>query len=260
MGTDARDEILGEYGDLVRAARKRLELERLFGVESVFFTNRVQDGPADAEAPQEAGVAPSGVPGRGDGEGKRKMLTELRLSIEGCTRCPLHSGRKNIVFGQGDPDARLCFVGEAPGRDEDLQGIAFVGRAGQLLTRIIAAMGFTREEVYIANIIKCRPPGNRNPNPAEIMACYPFLLKQLEIIQPEVLCALGSVAAKTLLETRSSIGRLRGRFHDFRGIPLMPTYHPAYLLRNPGEKKKVWEDVKKIMKRLAKNDKPMTNP
>ena len=156
-----------------------------------------------------------------------------------------------LVFGEGNPEADLVFVGEAPGADEDAQGRPFVGRAGQLLTKIIVAMGLKREEVYICNILKCRPPGNRNPQPEEIAACEPFLIRQLEAIRPRVICALGTFAAHTLLKSEAPISVLRGRFHSYQGIPLMPTYHPAYLLRNPGAKKQVWEDVQMIMKTLG---------
>ena len=160
----------------------------------------------------------------------------------------MHSTRTQIVFGSGNPQAKLVFVGEGPGRDEDLQGQPFVGLAGQLLTKIIQAIQLSREEVYIANIIKCRPPGNRNPEPDEISACEPFLIKQLEVIRPRLICALGTFAAQTLLQTEEKISLLRGRFHQYQGIPLMPTYHPAFLLRNPNYKRDVWEDMKKIKK------------
>jgi DNA polymerase len=151
----------------------------------------------------------------------------------------------------GDPRARLLFVGEAPGSEEDLQGEPFVGPAGQLLNDIVRAMGLRREEVFIANIVKCRPPQNRVPNPAEVGSCLPYLEEQIRTISPEVIVALGSVAAKALLRTEASLGRLRNRFHDYKGIPVMPTYHPAYLLRYPAEKKKVWEDVQLVMAKLG---------
>jgi DNA polymerase len=168
-----------------------------------------------------------------------------------CTRCALCHTRTQAVFGVGDPATRLLFVGEAPGFDEDRQGEPFVGRAGQLLNDIIKAMGLKRSEVYIANVIKCRPPQNRVPNPAEVGSCFGYLETQIEIIAPEVIIALGAVAAKALLGTTESMGRIRSRFHDYRGIPVMPTYHPAYLLRNPAEKRKVWEDVQLVMARLG---------
>lgn len=179
-------------------------------------------------------------------------LHSIREEIGDCRRCKLHSSRTQIVFGAGNPLATLVFVGEAPGQDEDRQGLPFVGKAGQLLTRMIAAMGFTREEVYIANIVKCRPPNNRNPEPDEIAACEPFLKKQLGVVQPQIICALGNFAAQTLLRTQAKISQLRGRFHDYLGIRVMPTFHPAYLLRNPQDKRLVWEDLQKIMAELRK--------
>ena len=177
-------------------------------------------------------------------------LAGVREELGDCTRCPLHRTRRNLVFGEGSPGAKLVFVGEAPGEEEDKQGRPFVGRAGQLLTKIISAMGLAREDVYICNILKCRPPGNRNPKEDEIATCEPFLVKQLEAINPEIICALGTFAAKTLLRTEAPISSIRGKFHDYHGRKLMPTYHPAYLLRNPDAKKLVWEDVQKIMKIL----------
>ena len=179
-----------------------------------------------------------------------ETLIDVRNDLGDCRRCRLSEKRKNIVFGAGDPDARLVFVGEGPGYEEDQQGAPFVGAAGQLLTRIIAAMKLTREIVYICNIIKCRPPGNRNPKPDEIQTCVPFLKRQIAAIQPDFICALGTFAAQTLLETDQPISRLRGRFHQFRGIDVLPTYHPAYLLRNHEKKRDVWEDVKKLMRAL----------
>lgn len=181
---------------------------------------------------------------------KPLTLEDIRRELGNCQRCSLHQGRNNIVFGEGNPDADLVFVGEAPGADEDIQGRPFVGRAGQLFTKIIAAMGLTRKEVYICNILKCRPPKNRNPRPEEIRACEPFLIKQLQAIKPEVICALGTFAAHTLLNTKVPISVLRGKFHSYQGIKFMPTYHPAYLLRNPGAKRQVWEDAQMIMKVL----------
>jgi DNA polymerase len=177
-----------------------------------------------------------------------EALAALRVDIgPDCTRCKLHTlGRRQVVFGVGHPQARLMFVGEAPGEDEDRQGEPFVGRAGQLLTRIIEAIGLTREQVYIANVIKCRPPGNRNPEIDEVDACEPFLFRQIAIVQPRVVVALGKFAAQSLLRTTEPITRLRGRTFEFRGAKLMPTFHPAYLLRNPSAKREVWEDMKKV--------------
>ena len=180
-------------------------------------------------------------------------LEEVRTWMGDCRRCKLHAHRQTIVFGTGNPKAKLVFVGEGPGRDEDLQGKPFVGTAGQLLTKIIQAIQLTREEVYITNIVKCRPPENRNPQPDEIAACVPFLGEQLRVIQPKLICALGTHAAQTLLHTGEKITSLRGRFHSCQGIPLMPTYHPAYLLRNPNSKRDVWEDMKKIKQEYEKN-------
>jgi len=181
---------------------------------------------------------------------KSLSLEDVRKDIGDCQRCPLGRVRTNLVFGEGNPKAEIVFVGEAPGRDEDIQGRPFVGRAGQLLTRIITAMGLKRQDVYICNILKCRPPGNRNPRPEEIITCEPFLIKQLQAINPKVICALGTFAAHTLLKTDVPITVLRGKFHTYHGRQLMPTYHPAFLLRNPAAKKQVWEDVQKIMKVL----------
>jgi uracil-DNA glycosylase family 4 len=168
-----------------------------------------------------------------------------------CVKCPLAKTRINVVFGEGNPKAKLMFIGEAPGADEDEQARPFVGRAGQLLTKIIEAMGLKREDVYIANILKCRPPENRNPLPEEIECCSPYLLEQVRIIGPKVICALGKFSSQTLLNTETPISQLRGNFHDYHGTKLMPTYHPAYLLRNPSEKKTVWEDMKKIAKEMG---------
>ena len=179
-------------------------------------------------------------------------LDEVRSELGDCRRCLLGSTRTNLVFGEGNPEAELVFVGEAPGGDEDRLARPFVGKAGQLLTKIIEAMGLKRESVYICNILKCRPPGNRNPEPAEIAACGPFLIRQLQAIAPKAICALGSFAAKTLLENDAPISTLRGRFHSYEGIKVMPTFHPAYLLRNQAAKKLVWEDVQMIMKELKK--------
>ncbi len=181
----------------------------------------------------------------------RASIQELCREVAACRQCALAQTRKNVVFGDGDPKAKIVFVGEAPGADEDDQGLPFVGRAGQLLTNIIKAMGLDRKDVYICNILKCRPPGNRNPLPDEIRLCEPFLKEQLRIISPQIICALGSFAAKTLLKTETPITALRGRFHFYDGIKLMPTYHPAYLLRNPPAKKQVWEDVQLIMKEIG---------
>ena len=177
----------------------------------------------------------------------REALEALRDEIgPDCSRCKLHTlGRTQVVFGVGNPDADLMFVGEAPGGDEDIQGIPFVGRAGQLLTKMIQAINFQRDQVYIANVIKCRPPGNRNPEPDEVETCEPFLFQQIDAIRPRVIVALGSFAAKALLRSNDSISRLRGRVYEFRGAKLVPTFHPAFLLRSPERKRDAWEDLKK---------------
>jgi DNA polymerase len=181
-----------------------------------------------------------------------ESLTAVRADIGECTRCKLHAlGRRQIVFGVGNPDADLMFVGEAPGADEDVQGIPFVGRAGHLLTKIIEAIGLARDDVYIANVIKCRPPGNRNPEQDEVETCEPFLFRQIDVIHPKVIVALGTFAARALLRTLDPISRLRGRVYEYRGAKLIPTFHPAYLLRNPASKREVWEDMKLVKKLLS---------
>jgi uracil-DNA glycosylase len=180
------------------------------------------------------------------GSPKPMTLTEIRADIGDCTRCKLHTTRQTIVFGSGNPEAQLMFVGEAPGADEDEQGLPFVGRAGQLLTKIIEAIDLKRDDVYIANVIKCRPPANRNPEPDEIATCEPFLFQQIDSIKPRVIVALGTHAAHTLLKTDAPISRIRGKQHDFRGAILIPTFHPAYLLRSPERKRDVWEDMKLV--------------
>ncbi len=180
----------------------------------------------------------------------RPTLKEVQQELGDCQRCKLHSGRTNLVFGVGNPTADLMFVGEAPGADEDAQGIPFVGRAGQLLTKIIEAIDMSREQVYIANILKCRPPGNRDPEPDEVKTCEPFLFKQIEAIEPRIIVALGKYAAQNLLDTQTPISKMRGEFVQFQNCWLLPTFHPSYLLRNPSAKRQVWEDMKKVRDRL----------
>ncbi|MCY4404170.1 MAG: uracil-DNA glycosylase [Candidatus Poribacteria bacterium] len=187
-------------------------------------------------------------------------LSALNIDAQSCVKCGLHEGRNTVVFGVGNPNADLMFVGEAPGADEDRQGEPFVGRAGKLLTDIIKAMDFTREDIYIANVLKCRPPGNRNPAPDEVETCSPYLLRQITLIQPKVIVALGSFAAKMLLDTNTSISALRGKFHEYaltthsENAPvIMPTFHPAYLLRNQTAKREVWEDMQQVMEFLKGN-------
>ena len=179
------------------------------------------------------------------------QLAQLEESVRDCRACRLHEGRRQVVFGTGNPDADLVFVGEAPGHEEDVQGKPFVGRAGQLLTRIIQAIGLTREDVYILNVIKCRPPQNRNPLPDEVAACRPLIDKQLACLKPRVICALGTFAAQALLRSDERISRLRGQFHRMGNILVRPTFHPAYLLRNPQEKRKVWQDMQDIQRELG---------
>ena len=177
---------------------------------------------------------------------KIAALKKLEEHVKECTKCELCKNRTNVVFGVGNPDADLMFVGEAPGYYEDVQGEPFVGKAGQLLTKIIESIGMKRGDVYIANILKCRPPDNRNPSANEIVMCSPHLIRQIEIIRPKIICALGTFAAQTLLDTKETIGKLRGRFFEYQSTKFLATYHPAYLLRNPDDKKKVWADIKKI--------------
>jgi DNA polymerase len=182
-----------------------------------------------------------------------ETLEMIRADLGECTRCPLHSSRSHIVFGEGNCAAPVVFVGEGPGYEEDRQGKPFVGAAGKLLDRIISAMGWRRHEIYICNVIKCRPPGNRNPLPEEIAVCGPFLRRQILAIQPQVVMALGSFAAQFLLSSQQPISKLRNRVHSFEGIPVVPTYHPAYLLRNPLQKRRVWEDIQ-LLQSLKKKD------
>jgi uracil-DNA glycosylase len=209
-----------------------------------------QAGPGGAVPVAAPGAAVQPVPARAFA-GRVVELHELREEIGECTRCKLHKGRTNLVFGVGDPHARLMFVGEGPGADEDLKGEPFVGRAGQLLTQIIKAMGLAREQVYIANVVKCRPPENRNPEPDEIEQCSPFLHAQIASVKPAVIVALGKFASQTLLGVETPISRMRGQFHQMGSVAVMPTFHPSYLLRNPGAKREVWEDMKMVMTRLA---------
>ena len=212
--------------DLFNSLKNIIESERLAGVEEILVS---------ASAAKKEKVT----------------LGKLKEKVIACHKCPLAHTRTNVVFGEGDPRADLMFIGEAPGGDEDKQGRPFVGRAGQLLTKIIESIGLKREDVYIANILKCRPPGNRNPMPSEIASCLPYLEKQIDLIKPKVICALGKFAAQTLLNSETPISKLRGTFYDYHGTKLMPTYHPAYLLRNPGGKKEVWEDMKKVAAELG---------
>jgi DNA polymerase len=207
--------------------------------------------PADRTAPADTPPPPLIAVARNPEDALRR----LREDLGECTRCKLHlQGRRQIVWGVGNPEADLMFVGEGPGADEDIQGIPFVGRAGQLLTKIIESIGLTRDQVYIANVVKCRPPQNRNPEPDEIATCEPFLFGQIDAVAPKVIVALGTFAARTLLKTEEAISRMRGRTYDFRGAKLVPTFHPAFLLRNPGSKREVWEDMKRVRALLQHGD------
>ena len=204
------------------------------------------------ELPKIAPAAKTPLPERKTTRG-RSLLEKVRKEVGDCTRCQLHMTRRNMVFGDGNPDARLMFIGEAPGADEDAQGIPFVGRAGQLLNRVLEMVGLSRDDVYIANILKCRPPGNRTPAPEETEMCMPFLLKQIDAIEPKVICALGSVATNTLMGRKFSITKVRGTILTTpHGYTLMPTFHPAYLLRNPGEKRTLIRDLQ-MLKDMCKN-------
>jgi DNA polymerase len=223
-----RDELLADLA----------ERARFFG--SLTSIGVPATAPVPAAAPGERPAARVGDPAA--------ALQAVRERLGDCQRCKLAGGRKTIVFGQGSPSARLMFVGEAPGADEDEQGLAFVGRAGQLLTDIIEkGMKLRRADVFIANVLKCRPPGNRNPEPDEVLSCQPFLEQQIAAIQPRVIVALGKFAGQFLLKTAEPISRIRGRLGSFQGIPVMPTFHPAFLLRNPGAKKEVWDDMKVVL-------------
>ena len=239
--TDLGKEIL----DIVKDTKEYLLFLKETGVAEVFTE----------EPPMSQGLTRGAVDRRGlTPSDKSRRLADLREKIGECKRCKLWNGRNHIVFGTGNPDTRLLFVGEGPGEEEDRQGKPFVGRAGELLTKMIGAMGLVRDDVYIANVVKCRPPQNRNPEEDEITACRPFLEEQIAIIGPEVICALGTSAAHTLLETEVKISALRGKVHEKGGRRIVPTFHPAYLLRNAGHKHLAWEDLQIIMTELSLKD------
>jgi len=254
-GADPREELRALVGQL----RTNLSLRQRSGLQGVPKKPSVRkpvSAPAAAAAPVAASVVaapPAEVP---EGEGGRpagaKGLALVREDLGDCQRCKLAPLRTKLVFGVGNPNAHLVFVGEAPGADEDAQGEPFVGKAGQLLTKMIEAMGYAREDVYICNILKCRPPGNRNPEPDEIEKCEPFLKAQLAALRPRVIVALGKFAAQCLLRDDTPISRLRGNFRSYEGIQLMPTFHPAYLLRDPTKKKEAWADLKAVNAALAR--------
>jgi uracil-DNA glycosylase family 4 len=257
-----------ELREAARELRRHLEWQRADGSREVLVERKApkkavaQAAAGAAPAPSAPARAPSGKTARSIfdlpavrpvPDSERQTLDEVRRELGECTRCKLCKGRTNIVFGVGNPKAELVFVGEGPGADEDAQGIPFVGKAGQLLTKMIEAMGFARDDVYICNVVKCRPPENRNPELDEIEACEPFLRKQLGAIQPKVIVALGKFAAQTLLRDETPITRMRGRWREYCGVKLMPTFHPAYLLRNPPEKKNAWLDLQEVMKVFGKS-------
>lgn len=235
-----------------------LEPAPLNPFSSPTFPHRPSSAPVTA-APPRAGsplIQGSSEPSLFEERIENDSLERIRADIGDCTRCKLHKARTNIVFGVGNPKAELVFVGEGPGHDEDLQGEPFVGRAGKLLTQMIEAMGLQRQDVYICNVVKCRPPENRLPEHDEIGICSPFLLRQLAVIQPKVICCLGACSAQTLLQTTQGISRFRGEWFDYRGAKLIATYHPAYLLRNPNAKGEVWKDLQKVMALLDLKPKP----
>ncbi|GAB4234998.1 MAG: uracil-DNA glycosylase [Acidobacteriota bacterium] len=234
---------MSDFDEPLRQLARQLEFFAELGIDHLKIGTR--EGRCGSEEDMVLETEPPAAPGN-----SAAALAAIREDLGDCTRCKLHPLRKNIVFGEGDPQADLMFVGEAPGADEDRQGRPFVGRAGQLLTRIIQAMGLKREDVYIANIIKCRPPNNRDPEADEIAACEPFLFRQIDAIRPLVIVALGRYAAQTLLRTSQPISQLRGKLFAFRDSLLLPTFHPSYLLRNPAAKKTVWEDMKQVMRVL----------
>jgi DNA polymerase len=244
----SREEICSQLSNWLR-------LLELSGTSEIFLKpeNEPGTGLAASMGSLSGGRTPADTDSlsRASGSSGRASLDALRKRMEACTRCELHRTRKSVVFGEGNHESRLIFIGEGPGRDEDLSGRPFVGRAGALLTRIIGAMGLERGDVYIANIVKCRPPGNRNPEPDEVMECLPFLEEQVDLIGPEVICSLGNVATQTLTGERNGITRMRGGSYEYRGIEVIPTFHPAACLRNPGLKRDVWEDIQKIMRILG---------
>jgi DNA polymerase len=240
-----------ELGHLALELRRHLAWQESDGTRTLLKARELVAASAPRLAPQAPAAAPAAAKPVAV-VGEARPLDEIRRELGDCRRCKLSQGRTQIVFGSGNPRAELVFVGEAPGAEEDRQGVPFVGAAGQLLTKMIEAMKFTRDDVYICNVAKCRPPGNRNPEPDEITACEPFLKAQLASLRPKVIVALGKFAAQSLLRDATPITRLRGQWRSYEGIPLMPTFHPAYLLRSPSEKKLAWMDLKEVMKRFGK--------
>ena len=238
-----------EISLVIGSLRRHLERHRRAGIRFIARPSSPR-GPSPTSEPNSA-MTTHGIFDAASATLQATTLEGLREEIGDCRKCKLCSGRTNLVFGVGNPDAQLMFVGEGPGRDEDLQGIPFVGRAGQLLTDIITkGMGLKRDDVYIANVVKCRPPENRNPEPDEVAACEPFLKKQIDLVKPAIIVGLGKFAVQTLLQSKVPISKLRGNWHRYHGIKLMPTFHPAYLLRNPADKKLVWEDIKQVIREM----------
>jgi len=259
------NDIQKEFLDILADVRAHVEYQRALGIKTIevntLDVQTVRAQPAAVTVPQEKTVVAAAAPPvaketakvmTSAQAGRPMTLEAIREEIGDCTRCKLHTGRKNIVFGEGDPKAVIVFVGEGPGFEEDQQGRPFVGEAGQLLTDIIEkGMKIKRAEVYICNIVKCRPPGNRNPEPDEVETCIGFVKEQIRAINPKVIVTLGNVPTQNLLGTKQGITKIRGTWQTYEGIPVMPNFHPAYLLRSPGEKGKVWEDIKMVMERLG---------
>ncbi len=238
--------------NIVQDIKSVLEFYQAMGIERLPIQIERKSRRAEEPKSKEKDFRTSSLPSFKTSEEKESALKALRDEIGDCQRCKLSKGRKNIVFGEGSVDAKIIFIGEGPGEDEDIQGRPFVGKAGQLLTKLIEKMGFKREDVYIGNIVKCRPPFNRDPEEDEINACSPFIKKQAEIISPKVIVSLGRISTQTLIVLKIPIGKLRGKFYQFENIPLMPTFHPSYLLRNPKDKWLVWEDAQKVIEKVKK--------
>ncbi len=228
---------MDEIRDLLAETKKQLEHLRVLGVEGIHAPTAPPPAIVLQKSASSVSLLPNFAP---------ETFEQIHAEIGDCTRCPLYQERTHVVHTEGNRKARLMFVGEAPGADEDIQARPFVGRAGQLLTKIIEAIGFKREEVLIGNVNRCRPPGNRAPTIEEASTCKPFLLREIAVVQPAVIVVLGNTAMKNLLDTREGITKLRGRFQDYNGIKVMPTFHPAYLLRDPSKKRETWEDLKKV--------------
>ncbi|MEQ9618115.1 MAG: uracil-DNA glycosylase [Deltaproteobacteria bacterium] len=255
-----------ELKGIIEDLKNYFEFQKSMGIERILVENGAEEKPRQIPEKQPTRVEKKVAARKTDREdiikiedktdlfdaaSKSMTLEEIREEIGDCTRCKLHEGRTKLVYGEGNPEARLVFVGEGPGRDEDQQGRPFVGRAGKLLTKIIEAMGLGREDVYICNVVKCRPPGNRTPEPDEMATCEQFLFKQIRAVKPEVIVCLGTTAAQSILKSKMSLGNLRGRFHLYGNTKLMVTYHPAALLRNPNFKKPLWDDMQVVMKELG---------